>query len=174
MNLYNFRTFLAFFVCLFFATLFTLYSFVEQKEPKHSFIVKVPKVFNPNFTDDEFLRYFSDGNYVPPDELQRRQIAIPNVCRTLLVSIQKDSKIKLNMQNKGSLSNLEPLTDELQTVLAEREENKVYEPNSNKIVKTIIVRSTRSIKYGEVVKVIDAIKSSGAEPIVLQIDDLPN
>jgi biopolymer transport protein ExbD len=174
MNLHNFRTFLAFFACLSFATFFTLYNFSERKEPKYSFIVKVPKEFNPNFTDDEFFRYFSDGNYVPMEELQKRKIAIPNVCGTLIVSIQKDGKIKLNMQNEGSLLNPELLITELKNIIVQREENKVYEPNSDKIVKTVVIKSNRSIKYGEVAKVIDAVKSSGAEPIVLQIDDLPN
>ncbi len=150
------------------------YWYISQHQPESAFVVKIPKVFNPNFTDNEFLRYFSEGNYVPLEELQNRNIPLPNVCGTLVVSIEKNGKIKLNMQNYGDLSNLEPLKNELNNVIKEREENKVYEPNSNKIVKTVVVKSNRSIKYGDVVKVIDAVKSSGAKPIVLQIDDLPN
>ncbi len=174
MNLHDFRTFLALLTPVLLAVSFAYWNLNEQKETAYSFIVKVPKIFNPNFTDDEFLQYFAAGNFVPMQELQKRTLALPNVCGTLLVSIKKDGRIKLNMQNEGSLLNLEPLTTELKNIIIQREENKVYEPNSDRIIKTVIINSHRSISYGDVVKVIDAVKSSGAEPIVLQIDDLPN
>ena len=43
-----------------------------------------------------------------------------------------------------------------------------------KIEKTVFVKAPRSLKYGEVVKVIDAIKGAGASPVGLQVDDLPS
>jgi biopolymer transport protein ExbD len=36
----------------------------------------------------------------------------------------------------------------------------------------LFIKSPRSIRYGDVVKVIDAVKVAGASPIGLQIDDL--
>jgi biopolymer transport protein ExbD len=42
-----------------------------------------------------------------------------------------------------------------------------------RIEKTVFVKAPRSLKYGEVVKVIDAIKGAGANPVGLQVDDLP-
>lgn len=43
---------------------------------------------------------------------------------------------------------------------------------SRKEDKTVFVRSPRSMRYGNVVKVIDAMKVLGAAPIGLQMDDL--
>jgi biopolymer transport protein ExbD len=174
MNLYNFRTFLALFSCLFFATFFTLYNFSEQKEPKYSFIVKVPKEFNPNFSDEELAQFVADGYEFPNSLLEKRNLFLHYSPMLLVVSVQKDGRIKLNMQNEGDLSNLQPLTNNLRRIFNEREKNAVFEEGTNNILKKVIIKSTRSISYGNVVKIIDAVKSSGAEPIVLQIDDLPN
>jgi biopolymer transport protein ExbD len=46
-------------------------------------------------------------------------------------------------------------------------------PESQRIEKTVFVKAPRSVKYGDVVKVIDAIKGAGANPVGLQVDDLP-
>ena len=43
----------------------------------------------------------------------------------------------------------------------------------DRIEKTVFVKAPRAAKYGDVVKVIDAIKGSGASPVGLQVDDLP-
>jgi biopolymer transport protein ExbD len=47
-------------------------------------------------------------------------------------------------------------------------------PESQRIEKTVFIKAPRSVKYGDVVKVIDAIKGAGASPVGLQVDDLPN
>ena len=44
----------------------------------------------------------------------------------------------------------------------------------NRIERTVFVRAPNSIRYGEVARVIDAIKGAGAEPVGLQTDELPN
>ena len=46
-------------------------------------------------------------------------------------------------------------------------------PLVQRIEKTVFVRAPLSIKYNEVLRVINAIKGAGADPIGLQIDDLP-
>jgi biopolymer transport protein ExbD len=55
----------------------------------------------------------------------------------------------------------------------DRERNGVYKEGTTEVEKTVFVKAPRSVKYGDVVKVFDAIKGSGAQPIGLQIDDLP-
>jgi biopolymer transport protein ExbD len=45
-------------------------------------------------------------------------------------------------------------------------------PEDDKIEKTVFVKAPRSISYGEVARVIDAIKGAGANPVGLQIDEL--
>jgi biopolymer transport protein ExbD len=41
-----------------------------------------------------------------------------------------------------------------------------------RVEKTVVVKAQRSTRYADVVAVIDAVKGAGANPIVLQIDDL--
>ena len=65
------------------------------------------------------------------------------------------------------------MLEELKEIFTYREKSGVFEENSNKVVKAVIVKVPRSVKYGNVLKIIDAVKSSGADPTVLQIDDLP-
>ena len=43
-----------------------------------------------------------------------------------------------------------------------------------RIERTVFVRAPRSAAYGEVAKVIDAVKGAGAQPVGLQTDALPN
>jgi biopolymer transport protein ExbD len=43
-----------------------------------------------------------------------------------------------------------------------------------RIERTVFVRAPRSTRYGEVTKVIDAVKGAGAQPVGLQTDALPN
>lgn len=99
-------------------------------------------------------------------------VAKPNP-NTLVVAINKgDMKITLNNEPFGDTSNTEPLTQRLEQVFKERETNRVFRDGTSEIEKTIFIKSPRSVKYGDVVKVIDAAKLAGAAPIGLQIDDL--
>jgi len=45
-------------------------------------------------------------------------------------------------------------------------------PLEERIEKIVFVKAPRSVKYGDVLRVIDAVKGAGANPIGLQIDDL--
>jgi biopolymer transport protein TolR len=47
-------------------------------------------------------------------------------------------------------------------------------PPDERIERTVFVRAPRAARYGEVAKVIDAIKGAGAQPVGLQTDALPN
>jgi len=49
----------------------------------------------------------------------------------------------------------------------------VIDAKSHKTIKAVMLKAPRSARYGEIITVIDALKQSGADPIVLQIDDLP-
>ena len=44
----------------------------------------------------------------------------------------------------------------------------------NRIERTVFVRAPASLRYGEVARVIDAVKGAGAEPVGLQTDGLPD
>lgn len=104
-----------------------------------------------------------------PDD---QTIARPNPL-TLVVAINKsDLKLSLNTQDAGDVTNTESLTNQLTTIFQGREANGVIKEGTNEIEKTVFLKSPRSVRYGDVVKVIDAVKSAGAQPIGLQIDDL--
>lgn len=171
MKLRNFRTFLVLCATLLFVVYFVLWKFSEK--PVFSIKVNLPKAFNSNFTDAELWDYVDSGNSLPISEMKKRNMPIPHYHKFLYISLEKDKKLKINMQNYGDLENTTPLTNILSKTFTEREEAKVFEPNSNKIIKAVIIKAPHSAKYGDVAKVVDAVKSSGADPIILQIDDLP-
>ena len=105
-----------------------------------------------------------------PDEQQANPKPNP---LTLVVSINKsDKKVTLNNEDLGDISNLSGLTDKLKQIFADRTQNNVLREGTNEVEKTLFIKSPRSVRYGEVVNVIDAVKQAGAQPIGLQIDDL--
>ncbi len=116
-----------------------------------------------------------------PQEPKQNEKVTPHPY-TLVVSIIHDSSLRLNKENDvGSIQKTEDLIRRLEEIFKERTENGVYAdgmesrsdlPESEKILKAVFIKAPRSFGYGEVVKVIDAVKISGANPIALQIDDL--
>ncbi|MBS1795910.1 MAG: biopolymer transporter ExbD [Acidobacteria bacterium] len=107
-----------------------------------------------------------------PKEQDKNVILKPNP-NTLIVFISKDGgKLRLNQDDIGDVSDTAPLTGKLTEVFKDRESRGVMRENSNEVEKTVFVKAPKSVKYGEVVKIIDAVKMAGAQPIGLQIDDL--
>jgi len=104
-----------------------------------------------------------------PDD---RTIAKPNPL-TLVVAVNKsDMKLTLNNQEAGDVSNADDLKTKLKEIFDGRDANGVFREGTNEVEKTVFIKSPRSVRYGDVVKVIDAVKTAGAQPIGLQIDDL--
>jgi biopolymer transport protein ExbD len=91
---------------------------------------------------------------------------------TLVVTIDNKLGLKLNTDDMGNTSDTSNLSTELSRIFKERESNGVFREGTNEVEKTLFLKAPRSVKYGEVVKVIDAVKVAGAQPIGLQIDDL--
>ena len=91
---------------------------------------------------------------------------------TLVVAVDKNLRITLNNESMGDVSDTSTLSNKLSQVYKEREANGTFREGTNEVEKTIFMKAPRSVKYGEVVKVIDAAKAAGAQPIGLQIDDL--
>lgn len=109
----------------------------------------------------------------PKDE-DKNVILKPNP-NTLIIFVGKDGgKLRLNQDDIGDVSDTAPLTAKLQEVFKERESRGVLREGTNEVEKTVFVKAPKSVKYGDVVKAIDAAKSAGAQPIGLQIDDLEN
>jgi biopolymer transport protein ExbD len=101
---------------------------------------------------------------------------------TLVVSISPDLQIKLNQDSFGSVNDPGPLAQKLAQTFQQRKELRAFKvgmenrtdlPIDDRIEKTVFVKAPRASKYGDIVKVIDAIKGAGANPVGLQVDDLP-
>ena len=101
---------------------------------------------------------------------------------TLVVTISQDLQLKLNQDSIGSVNDPSALAAKLQQTFQQRKEQHAYKygmegatnlPEDQRIEKTVFVKAPRALHYGDVVKVIDAIKGAGANPVGLQVDDLP-
>jgi biopolymer transport protein ExbD len=113
----------------------------------------------------------------PPDDR-----VLPPDIRTLVVSIDIDRSLKLNgLTDMGTVDDMSNLNQKLVSLFEERLKNHVYRdnmatrsdlPDKERIEKTVFIKAPRSLSYGEIARVIDGLKGSGAEPIGLQLDSL--
>ena len=102
--------------------------------------------------------------------------------KTLAVIINSDATIKLNAETGlGTVDDTTKLSDRLKQVFAERASNGTVSdsfaddpdrPINDHIERTVFIKAPRSIGYGSVARVVDAVKLAGAYPISLQIDSL--
>jgi biopolymer transport protein ExbD len=110
---------------------------------------------------------------VPAEPKDQQDVNVKPNPLTLVIGINRDDrKVTLNNENAGSVDDPSPLTQKLTEIFTQRTNNGVFRENTNQVEKTVFIKSPKSVRYGDVVKVIDAAKSAGAEPIGLQIDDL--
>jgi len=101
---------------------------------------------------------------------------------TLVVSMSRDLKLELNGQPSGTAIDPSNLSQTLNRIFQQRKEQHAYKrgletrsdlPEDERVEKTITVKARRSIKYGDVVRLVGAIKGARASPIILQVDDVP-
>jgi len=110
---------------------------------------------------------------VPAEPKDQQNVNVKPNPLTLVVAISKETKgITLNNDPFGDVSDTDKLNAKLREIFKERENNGVFRENTNEVEKTIFIKSPKSIRYGDVIKVIDAAKAAGASPIGLQVDDL--
>ena len=115
-------------------------------------------------------------------EIPRNNLQLPAHEYTLVVTIEPDRTLKLNnLSDMGTVDDLSPLSSRLKSVFEERLRNRAYRydliarldlPESQRIEKTVFIKAPRNIPYGEVARVLDGLKGTGAEPIGLQLNDL--
>jgi biopolymer transport protein ExbD len=109
----------------------------------------------------------------PPDT-KSDVVANPD---TLVVVINRDSSIALNKEQLGAgVRDAAVLTQRLKAVFSLRENNMAFTDDRDgsvpHIQKTVFIKAPKSLSYGMVAKVVDAVKMAGANPVSLQIDDL--
>ncbi|HTK26609.1 MAG TPA: biopolymer transporter ExbD [Pyrinomonadaceae bacterium] len=112
---------------------------------------------------------------IPAEPKDEPQVNVKPNPLTLVVTIDKDTKkVLLNNEAAGDVSDASPLTAKLNEIFKARESNGVFREGTNEVEKTVFIKSHPSVKYGDVVKVIDAAKTAGAQPIGLQVDSIEN
>jgi biopolymer transport protein ExbD len=100
----------------------------------------------------------------------------------LVASIENDGSLRLNTESDlGTVDDPARLIKRLRDVFDQRIANgdisesfadDSERPASDRVERTVFIKAPRSTGYGEVAKLVDAVKSAGAYPISLQIDDL--
>jgi Biopolymer transport protein ExbD/TolR len=178
MNLYNFRTNILFTATLAVGIYFAFW-YISQRQPESAFVVKIQKEVNPRISIEERTKLANEKCDNPNPLFDRRYSPFRINPLLIYVSIYNNGEgnfaYAIEEHNPWNLSDISSLKTKLRNIFEFREKDLVYEECSHTtIMKTVMFRAPRSLKYGEVVKVIDAVKTAGAEPIVLQIDDLPN
>jgi biopolymer transport protein ExbD len=108
---------------------------------------------------------------IPEQQQSAPENATPSKL-TLRVDIEKDSKIQLNDEDYGTIEDTSRLSARLADILRQREEQRVTKFGTDIIEKTVFIKAPESFKYGDVVRVIDAVKGAGATPVGLQVDAL--
>jgi biopolymer transport protein ExbD len=105
---------------------------------------------------------------------------------TLIVSVERDLSMKLMLGKdvvaEGSVAEAGGVAARLAAEWRERKQSGKWKselaarsdlPPDERIERTVFVRAPRAVRYGEVARVIDAVKGAGAQPVGLQTDELP-
>ena len=97
---------------------------------------------------------------------------------TLIVMVGNDSTLRLNDEvEMGETDDPAKLIARLKDVFNQRIVSEAFaddpsRPTADRIERTVFIKAPRSLDYGSVARVVDAVKLAGAYPISLQIDDL--
>ncbi len=91
---------------------------------------------------------------------------------TLVAKLENDGRLKLNNEDQGTVSDTKKLEKLLSRIFTEREDTGIFREGTNEIEKTVSVQVAKSTKYGDLIKLVQAVKLSRAEPIGIQMDEL--
>lgn len=91
---------------------------------------------------------------------------------TLVVGVRADGKLTLNNDATGTVENTSDLERRLRDVFNEREKNGVWRIGTNEVEKTVFLKAAIANNYGDLVRVVHALRKAGSSPIGIQIDDL--
>lgn len=91
---------------------------------------------------------------------------------TLIAVLKTDGTLTLNNEDVGMISDPKKLENLLVEVFKDRELNGVFREGTNEIEKTVFLKVSKSSKYSDFIKLVEAVRGAGTEPIGIQIDDL--
>ena len=131
----------------------------------------VRQALNACFNVEASTSSYNPYVYIYPEPKEKSNLtAYPNPL-LLIVHLDKNSDITLNNEKMGSLSDTSVIRNFLRQIFIEREKNGVLRAYSNDVEKTVRVKAEHSATFGDVIKIVDALKEAGASPVGLQIDD---
>lgn len=173
---------LTFFALLILALISATCQYVEQAPPVKTEIieVRIPPFYDPELTYGENQCIFSDFLFpeeFPPHVVKScRGTGVVNDDSLLHLPLEKGGSFLINSQSTvngkpiGGLDNTGSLRAVLAELFREREGNGVFEPGSTRVVKAVGVKVPPDATYSELIVTIQAVKKSGADPIILLID----
>lgn len=109
----------------------------------------------------------------PPDDSR-----VETDPQTLVVTVDRNAALSLNSERlDATASSAAGLSARLRSVFAERLQNGAFvndpaRPSKLRVETTVFIKAPRSLPYGDVARVVDAVKAAGADPVSLQIDGL--
>ena len=109
--------------------------------------------------------------YIYPEPLEGNDLPVYPNPLVLVVHLDKNADLTLNNEKQGSLNEISPLRSRLKEIFKAREDNGVFREGTNLIEKEVRVMAVSSAKFGDVIKMVDALKDAGASPVGLQIDE---
>lgn len=146
-------------------------------------------LLNPNqppVISNDFMiveQHVADRNLAQPISDQWADATVIDYdCGTLTVAITADRTITLNTESFGTFNDTAPLASRLSALFQERIAQRAYLPGfesrsdlstMERIPRTVLLRASRSLRYGDVLQLIELLKEAHAEPIGLQITNLP-
>lgn len=141
----------------------------ETTERKIIF-VKIPPPYNEKLSIEE--RYWKMQKFLFPQRKIPNPLppGLPYDHSLFYVKLETNGKIELNSETQA---NAEDLQKRLAEIFRSRAEKGVFEPDSEKVVKAVLISAPDSAKYSEVFNLLEHVENSGADPIVLKIGELP-
>ncbi len=96
----------------------------------------------------------------------------PNPMLLVISMSNKDGGLMLNRENMGTISDTKKLENSLAGIFKSRESNGVFRVGTNEVEKEVFLKVSKSVKYSDFIKLVEAVKIAGAEPIGIQLDEL--
>jgi biopolymer transport protein ExbD len=90
---------------------------------------------------------------------------------TLIAMLETNGKLSLNREDVGLISDTKKLENMLAEIFREREAMGVFREGTNEVEKAVFLKASKSSKYGDFIRLVEAVKGAGADPIVIQMDD---
>ena len=133
--------------------------------------VRIPPFYDAKLSPGEnqcvFSGFLFPNAYTPDVVRNCTDSGLANDDSLLYVSLEEDGSLRVNMQ---PISDNRQLTEKLAQLFQEREKNGVFEPGSDRVIKAVGIHAPDSVTYADFITVAQAVKESGARPIVLLLD----